>query len=113
MESRAIALLKEAGRKGLLLSELVQELEQSASDVEKIVESLKRQGHVKEVEDQDNGTSTTRLIWQNAESSEWNTLKGCPCFACKEIEQCGEGQPITPWYCGKLNTWLSERLNPI
>lgn len=113
MESRTIALLKEAGTKGLLLSELVQELEQSASDVQKIIESLKRQGYVKEVEDQDNGASSTRLIWHNTEGPEWNTLKGCPCFACKEIEQCGEGQPITPWYCEKLNTWLSERLNPV
>jgi hypothetical protein len=112
MESRAIALLKEAGQKGLLLSELVQKLDQSASDVRNLVESLKRQGHVREVEAQHNGASAIRLIWQRGESPEWNTLKGCPCFACKEIEQCGEGQPITPWYCGKLNTWLAERLNP-
>ncbi len=111
MESRAIALLKEAGRTGLLLSELVQELEQSASDVRNMVESLKRQGHVKEVEDQHNGALVTRLVWQ--ENPEWNTLKGCPCFTCKEIEQCGEGQPITSWYCVKLNTWLAERLNPV
>ncbi len=112
MESRAIALLKEAGSKGLLLSELIQELEKSASNVQNVIESLKRQGYVKEVEDQHNGASTTRLIWQGRESSKWNTFNGCPCFSCKEIEQCGEGQPITPWYCGKLNVWLAERLNP-
>ncbi len=112
MESHAIALLKEAGRRGLLLSELVQELEQNASDVQYIVETLKMQGHVKEVEDQHNGAFATRLIWQEEESPGWNTLHGCPCFACREIEQCGAGQPITPWYCQKLNTWLAERINP-
>ena len=39
MESRTITLLKEAGKRGLLLTELAQQLERPAKEILKVVES--------------------------------------------------------------------------
>lgn len=108
MESQAISLLKEAGEVGLLLSELAKQLEQPASTVLKIIESLARNGQVKQVEEQNNGNIEIRIILQP--ESEWDSMKGCPCFICSDIDQCGAGQPTSPWNCEKLNQWLKIQL---
>ena len=110
MESRTITLLKEAGKRGLLLTELAQQLERPAKEILKVVESLTSNGHVEEIEETHNGESVLRLVWQNEKDSEWETLEGCPCFACSSINICGAGQPSSPWFCDKLNNWIKSRL---
>lgn len=110
MESQTISLLKDAGDCGLLLTELAEQLEQPATNVLKIIENLTRNGHVKKVEEQHDGNTVLRIIWQQAVDSEWDTLQGCPCFSCGDIDQCGAGQPTSPWNCEKLNTWINERI---
>ena len=110
MESQTISLLKDAGESGLLLTELAQRLEQPATDVLKIIEILTRNGHIKKVEEQHDGNTVLRFFWQEADDAEWDTLEGCPCFSCAEIDQCGAGHPTSPWNCNKLNTWIDERI---
>ena len=109
MESNAIALLKEAGKRGLLLSELAKQLEQPATKVLKIVESLETNGQVEKKDEEHNGKSVLRLFWRE-EDSKWDTLQGCPCFSCTEIDKCGASQSISPWTCEKLNIWIKEQL---
>ena len=66
---------------------------------------------VKKIEEKHDGKSTFRVIWQGNGESEWDTLEGCPCFICTDIDQCGAGQPTSPWICEKLNKWIKERLD--
>ena len=109
METETIALLKEAGIRGLLLSELADRLEAPATDILKVVESLSANGYVKKVEEKRKGDSVLRIIWHDKDAPKWDTLQGCPCFACTEIDVCGAGQPTSPWSCEKLNSWIRER----
>jgi hypothetical protein len=109
MERDTIALLKEAGSRGLLLSELAEQLARPATDILKVIEELSANGYVKKVEEKQNGDSVLRVIWHDKDPPKWDTLQGCPCFACLEIDVCGAGQPTSPWSCEKLSTWIKDR----
>lgn len=111
MESSTIRLLKGAGQQGILLAELAQQLDQTESALLPIVDSLSKNGQVKKIEETHNGQSVVRVIWQDARKSEWDTLEGCPCFVCSEIDQCGASQPISPLGCEQLNKWIKERVS--
>jgi hypothetical protein len=111
MESHAIELVKGAGKQGILLAELAQQMKETETKVLEVIDSLSKNGQIKKVEEKHDGESVIRVIWQVKEDSEWDTLQGCPCFICPDINQCGAGQPTTPWLCGKLNTWIKERLD--
>ena len=108
MESFAKELLKEAGKQGILLAELVQQMDKDEAAVLQIVDNLSQKGQLAKIEESRDGNTTVRLVWQEEDDSGWNTLQGCPCFVCSEIDQCGAGQPITPWICNKLNRWIQE-----
>jgi len=110
MDSQVIAVIKKAGKRGLLLPELVQRLNRPKKDVERIIESLKAGGYIKEVIEQHDGKPVTRIIWRESGIG-WDTLRGCPCFSCPEIDRCGAGQPISPWTCKKLDEWITDRLH--
>jgi len=111
MESGTIELLRDAGKQGILLAELVQKTKQSESALLQIIDSLSQKGQVTKVEENHDGNSTFRIIWQGSDESEWDTLEGCPCFICPDIDQCGASQPTSPWVCEKLGTWINERLD--
>ena len=111
MESGTIELLKSAGKQGILLAELVNKMEQPEATILQIIDSLTKNGQVKKIEEKHDGKSTFRVIWQGNGESEWDTLEGCPCFICTDIDQCGAGQPTSPWICEKLNKWIKERLD--
>jgi len=109
METATITLLKEAGKRGLLLSELAEQLDRPVTDVLKVVDSLSANGYVKKVEEKQKGDSILRIIWHDKDEPKWDTLQGCPCFACPDIDVCGAGQPTSPWSCEKLDTWIKGR----
>jgi hypothetical protein len=111
MESGTIEVLKDAGKQGILLAELVKRTAQSESKILQIIDLLTENGQVKKVEENQDGKTTLRIFWQGDEESEWDTLEGCPCFICPDIDQCGAGQPTSPWVCEKLSTWIKERLS--
>ncbi len=111
MESSTIKRLKGAGQQGILLAELAQQLDQPESSLLPIVDSLSKNGQVKKIEEKHDGKSVLRVIWQENSESEWDTLEGCPCFVCSEIDQCGVGQPISPLSCEQLNNWIKERIS--
>jgi len=110
MESRTIALIKEAGKRGLFLSELAAQLEQPASKIIQILDSLLANGSIEKSEEQHNGESDLRIFWRDKIDSEWDTLQGCPCFSCHEIDMCGAGNPLNPWICEKLGNWISNQV---
>lgn len=111
MESSAIALLKGAGKQGILLAELAQQMSQTETKLLEVIDSLSENGHVIIINETHNGKSMIRVVWQNQDDGVWDTLEGCPCFVCRDIDQCGASQPISPWSCEKLNTWIKERLD--
>ncbi|MFW9830457.1 MAG: hypothetical protein ACFFD8_01575 [Candidatus Thorarchaeota archaeon] len=109
MESNTVALIKEAGQQGILLAELAQQIGKVETSLLKVIDSLTAEGHVKKIEEQQDGKPVIRVVWLDHDEGEWDTLQGCPCFICQDIEQCGTGQPISPLNCDKLNCWIKNR----
>jgi hypothetical protein len=108
MESSAKELIRGAGKQGILLAELAQQIGEDEAVVLKLINSLSENGNLRKIEESHDGAKTIRVIWQEEEDSEWDTLQGCPCFICSDINQCGAGQPTNPWMCKKLDNWIQK-----
>ena len=106
MESSAKELIRGAGKQGILLAELAQQIGEDEPVVLKLINSLSENGYLRKIEESHDGVETIRVVWQEQEDSEWDTLQGCPCFVCTAINQCGAGQPTNPWMCKKLDSWI-------
>lgn len=109
MESFAKELVKGAGKQGILLADLVQQLGKDETTVLQLIDEMSQNGQLTKVEESRDGNTIVRLFWHETDDSEWDTLQGCPCFICPDINQCGAGQPTTPWMCKKLNKWIQDR----
>ena len=110
MESGALQVIRDAGKQGILLAELVKKMNKPESTILEVIDSLSKDGHIKKIAENDDGKSTFRLIWQDS-GSEWDDHEGLPCFICPGIDQCGAAQPTNPWVCEKLNKWLKDQLD--
>ena len=108
MESSAKELIRGAGKQGILLAELAQQIGEDETLVLKLINSLSENGHLTKIKESHDGIETIRVIWQEQGDSEWDTLQGCPCFVCPDIDQCGAGQPTNPWMCKKLDYWIQQ-----
>jgi hypothetical protein len=106
MESSTKALVRGAGKQGILLAELAQQIGEDEAVVLKLIDSLSENGQLTKIEESHDGTQVVRVVWQEKKGAEWDTLQGCPCFVCPDINQCGAGQPTTPWMCKKLDQWI-------
>ncbi len=110
MESGTLQVIKDAGKQGILLAELVKKMNEPESTILEVIDSLNKNGQIKKVAEKHDGESTFRLIWNDFES-EWDTREGLPCFVCPDIDQCGAAQPTNPWVCEKLNKWIKVQLD--
>lgn len=109
MESSAKELVRGAGKQGILLADLAQQIGEDETVVLKLVNSLSENGQLTKIEESHDGAKVIRVVWNDIEEeSEWDTLQGCPCFVCPDINQCGAGQPTNPWVCKKLDSWIQK-----
>ncbi|NHJ87117.1 MAG: hypothetical protein FK734_16760 [Asgard group archaeon] len=42
----------------------------------------------------------------SASKIKWDTIGGCPCFTCHELEKCDVGNPISSVDCPLFSKWL-------
>jgi hypothetical protein len=108
MESSAKELVRGAGKQGILLAELARQINADETAVLEVIDSLSKNGQLTKIEESHDGTKVIRIVWHEEEDSKWDTLQGCPCFICPDIDQCGAGQPINPWMCKKLDSWIQK-----
>ena len=108
-EKDAYEVIRTAGSKGLLQSDLWRSLNTNSREGSRIAQRLEKKGLVRRSRELCEGRWTYRLyVDEKTQISEilWCTLNHCPCFTCKQLNQCGQGQAISPTECTNLDQWL-------
>ncbi|HUX99431.1 MAG TPA: hypothetical protein VMV49_07760 [Candidatus Deferrimicrobium sp.] len=108
-EKDAYEVIRTAGSKGLLQSDLWRSLNTSSREGSRIATKLERKGLVRRSKELCEGRWTYRLyVDEKTQISEvlWCTLDECPCFTCLNLAQCGQGHSIAPTNCLPLDQWL-------
>ncbi|MHA1608152.1 MAG: helix-turn-helix transcriptional regulator [Candidatus Freyarchaeota archaeon] len=115
MEEKAYEIIREAGEKGLLQSDLWRKLGVNSREGSRVAMRLEKKGLIRRLRELYKGRWTYRIFANEKENVEvkWNTLGGCPCFTCKQISRCGIGQPISPIRCWKLTEWINMEASKI
>jgi len=108
MEEEAYELIKRAGEKGILQSELWKILKTNSREGSRIAARLEKKGQIRREKVLYKGRWTYKLIPIKTETKEvqWTTLNGCPCFTCPNIRECKLGSAITPANCKELTNWI-------
>lgn len=112
-EKDAYEVIRSAGSKGLLQSDLWRSLNTNSREGSRIAQRLEKKGLVRRSRELCEGRWTYRLyVDEKTQISDlmWCTLNNCPCFTCKNLTQCGEGQAISPTSCSDLNKWIIEQI---
>ena len=113
-EKDAYEVIRSAGSKGLLQSDLWRSLNTNSREGSRIATKLERKGLVRRSKELCEGRWTYRLyVDEKTQVSEllWSTLDHCPCFTCKNLTQCGQRQTISPTECPPLDQWISMQVD--
>ncbi len=112
-EKDAYEVIRSAGSKGLLQSDLWRSLNTNSREGSRIATKLEKKGLVRRAKELCEGRWTYRLyVDEKTQESEvsWSTLNQCPCFTCKSLTQCGSRQNISPTSCSALDQWIVDQI---
>jgi len=99
--------LRAAGDKGLLIDELMANLETNAEQIESTIAQLTSEGLVMlKQEQEDKRYTLSSQVGDEVELGSLSDLDGCPCFHCLKIGKCGVRQPDSPIVCRELEDWM-------
>jgi hypothetical protein len=115
-EKDAYEVVRTAGSKGLLQSDLWRSLNTNSREGSRIATKLEKKGLVRRSRELCEGRWTYRLyVDEKTQISEilWCTLDKCPCFTCKRLLECGFNPPITPNTCSDLDVWLFVQVDEL
>ncbi|MHA1651996.1 MAG: MarR family transcriptional regulator [Candidatus Helarchaeota archaeon] len=112
-EKDAYEVIRSAGSKGLLQSDLWRSLNTNSREGSRIATKLEKKGLVRRTKELCDGRWTYRLyVDERTQVSDvlWCTLNHCPCFTCKNLSQCGVGHSVSPNNCIELDKWLIDQV---
>lgn len=109
-EQRALNLIFDAGTEGLLQSYLWKELDISSREASRIAKRFVDQGKVKRERVLSNGRWTYRLHFI-VQPVTLNSIEGCPCLVCVDIEKCFIGGNRDPTICIDITAWIDPRID--
>ena len=102
-----LSALRAVGDKGLLIDELVINLETNAGQIESTIAQLTSEGLVMlKQEQEDKRYILNSQVGDDVELGSLSDLDGCPCFHCLKIGKCGIRQPDSPIVCRELEDWM-------
>lgn len=110
LEEKAIKLLFESGKKGILQSELWHKLNVTSREGSRIAIKLEKKGIVKRVKEFANERWTRRLI-SLIKKINVDCLDGVPCFLCEYENTCFPSNPINSTICVDFENWLISSFN--
>jgi len=101
-------LILELGEEGLLQAEMWRRLGISDRDGSRIARRLEEKRAIKRQRELHEGRWTYRLI-SLREPITIDSIKGCPCVNCEDIDKCGSGLSFSPALCEKLTSWMNAK----
>ncbi len=105
LEQKALQIITNTGKDGLLQSELWRKLGASSREGSRIALRLESKGLIRREKELCNGRWTYRLYPKRLPAS-INSILDCPCMMCPDGQRCGPTGAITPQTCEKLTDWL-------
>jgi DNA-binding Lrp family transcriptional regulator len=109
IENEALKLIFDAGEDGLFQSELWKKLEVSSREGSRIARKFEQKGKIKRLKVMNNGRWTYKLF-SKKELVTLDSVKGCPCLICQDLDKCFRGGTLDPVYCQNLTAWLDPRI---
>jgi hypothetical protein len=108
LEQRALKILFEAGDEGIMQSELWKELGVSSREGSRLALRFEEKGSVERRKILHEGRWSFKLF-SKREFVTMNSIEGCPCMICVDIDKCFESGVRDPVSCQDLTTWLTPR----
>lgn len=111
-EQKALKLIFDAGEEGLLQSSLWKLLDVSSREGSRMAKKFEEKGSVYREKILNNGRWTYK-IFSKKELVTLDSITGCPCLICAEVEKCFRGGSIDPVTCLKLTAWIDPRIEQL
>jgi hypothetical protein len=108
LDQRAIKIIFEAGDDGIMQSELWKELGVSSREGSRLALRFEEKGSVERRKVLHEGRWSYKLF-SKREFVTMNSIEGCPCMICTDIEKCFESGIRDPVSCQELTSWLTPR----
>ena len=112
VERKAMKLILEAGKEGVLQTELWKLLDISNREASRMAIKFMEKGKVCREKVLNNGRWTYR-IFSMEEYVTINSIEECPCLVCAEVERCYTGGTNDPRTCLEMTAWIDPRIEPI
>jgi len=109
LEQKALKLVYDAGDKGILQSELWKELGVSSREGSRMAKKFEERDKVVREKVLNEGRWTYKLF-SKKEPVTLDSVKGCPCLICDEVDKCFRGGTRDPVYCMALTAWVDPRI---
>ena len=107
VEHRALRLIYDAGDEGLLQSELL--LDVSSREGSRLAKKFEEKGRIIREKVLKDGRWTYKLFSKNQPVT-LDSVRGCPCLICSEVEKCFRGGTQDPVYCLLMTAWIDPRI---
>jgi predicted transcriptional regulator len=111
-EQKALKLIFDAGEEGLLQSELWKLLEVSSREGSRLAKKFEEKGKVVREKVLNEGRWTYKLYFKK-EPVTLESVAGCPCLICPEVDKCFRGGTQDPNICLDLTAWIDPRIEQI
>ena len=109
LEQKALKLVFDAGDKGILQSELWKKLGVSSREGSRMAKKFEEKDKVIREKVLNDGRWTYKL-YSKKELVTLDSVKGCPCLICDEVDKCFRGGTRDPVYCMALTAWVDPRI---
>ena len=109
LEQKALKLVFDAGNKGILQSELWKKLGVSSREGSRMAKKFEEKDKVIREKVLNEGRWTYKL-YSKKEPVTLDSVKGCPCLICDEVDKCFRGGTRDPVYCMALTAWIDPRI---
>ena len=105
LERRAFQLISEAGEEGLLQTEMWKRLGITGQEGSRIARRFEEKRIIRRRRELHDSRWTYRLISLKKPVT-MDTIGGCPCATCNDMDRCLPGQKISPFHCSLLTDWI-------
>ena len=111
-ERKALNLILEAGKKGVLQTELWKILDISNREASRIAKKFVEKGKVCRERVLNNGRWTYK-IYSMKKYVNINSIEGCPCLICSDVDRCFTGGTKDSRTCLEMTAWIDPRIEPL
>lgn len=106
LEQRALQLIFSADG-GVLQSEMWKELGVSSREGSRLALKFEEKGVIERRKVLHDGR-WTYVLYSTRQPVTIDSVRGCPCLMCEEIEKCVPGGLRSPINCGRLTDWIEK-----